>query len=119
MYSVLQAPSFEKELIKNLSLEQQRKIDRFKEKQLSTNPYVGDACGRPFFREKRLGNKRVYFLIYDEFSAVLLVGLSDKKTQQITIDDIQDALDNYSDYVKEELKRRGAFYLRTPPSGSQ
>ena len=119
MYIVLRAPAFDKEALKNLSLEQQRKIERFERKQLTINPYVGDPCGRPFFREKRLGNKRVYFLINDQFHAVLLIGISDKKTQQITIDDIQEAFDTYTAYIKEELRRRGAFSPWPPPSDSQ
>ena len=34
--------------------------------QLKENPYVGKPSAYNFFREKKVGNYRVYYLIYDE-----------------------------------------------------
>ena len=36
--------------------------------QLKENPYVGDAIRFRFFREKRLREKRIYFLVYEDFN---------------------------------------------------
>jgi len=39
-------------------------------KQLSVNPYIGSQLGYPFFREKRVRGRRVYYLIYDDLKLV-------------------------------------------------
>ncbi len=61
-------------------------------KQLSNNPYVGDSLSYKFFGEKRIKEKRVYFLVYEDLKLVLLVATSGKKDQQETIDHIKDQL---------------------------
>lgn len=61
-------------------------------KQLSNNPYVGDPLSYKFLREKRVKEKRVYFLVYDDLKLVLLVATSGKKDQQETIDHIKNQL---------------------------
>ena len=120
MYYVTHTPEFEELFLKTLSSVQQRKVRNLIEKQLLNNPYVGDHLGRPFFREKRVKEKRVYFLIYEKLKSVLLVSISDKKTQQITIDDIQDDLEIYSAFIVERLKQRGTpFYQQTPSNSEQ
>ena len=50
---------------------------------------VGDSLSYPFLREKRLGKKRIYYLVYKEIAIILLVEASDKKLQQETINHIK------------------------------
>jgi mRNA-degrading endonuclease RelE of RelBE toxin-antitoxin system len=63
------------------------------------------VTGRPlrydFFREKRLNGERMLFLIYEEEKTILLITISDKKTQQQDID-----------YVMERLEQLRAFISR-------
>ncbi len=96
-------------MLKVLSLEQQQQVNHLEISQLTINPYVGDPLGYRFFREKKLGPKRVYYLIYDELKAVLMVAISDKKAQQDTINDIKDQLDAYYTLVLEAIKQRDGF----------
>ena len=56
------------------------------EEQLKVNPFVGKPLDYKWFREKKIGKYRVYYLIYENLSAVYLVVISDKKTQQKIID---------------------------------
>lgn len=70
---------------------------------------VGDPLKYPFFREKKVGGKRVYFLIYSDIRAVLMVGISDKKEQQETIDDIKGRLEEYHEVIKEAIRQHGEY----------
>jgi mRNA-degrading endonuclease RelE of RelBE toxin-antitoxin system len=69
------------------------------EDQLTINPYVGDPIKVKWFREKKFGKFRVYYLIYEEIGSVLMVGISDKKDQQKVINTIWLFLDIF----KEEI----------------
>ena len=55
-------------------------------------------------REKRLREKRVYFLVYDDLQAVLIVALSGKKDQQATINHLIKYFDEYRIYLEKQLK---------------
>ncbi len=109
MYAVFRTERFDKELAKQFSKEEQRQVETFEKKQLVENPYVGDPLGYKFFREKKVGGKRVYFLVYDGIKAVLMVAVSDKKAQQETIDEIKGRLEDYYDVVKEAIKQHGGY----------
>jgi len=61
--------------------------------------------GYIFFREKKLNENRIYYLVYEEFVIVLMVAVSDKKTQQDTIDDIKRRLDEYYTFVRDTLRK--------------
>ena len=71
--------------------------------QLKENPYVGDSIRYKFFREKRLKEKRIYYLIYEELKCVLIVAFGGKKRQQKTIDEIIEMLPYFKKYIKEIL----------------
>ncbi len=103
MYRVYRTETFDK-LVKKLSKEEQKQITRI-ENQLKANPFVGKPLGHRFFREKKIAGKRIYYLIYKDMVLVLLVGLSDKKTQQATITEIKDKLPEYYMAIKEILKK--------------
>jgi hypothetical protein len=57
------------------------------------------CCVTRFFREKRIGGKRIYSLIYEEQNAVLLVTISNKKMQQETIDKIIELLPEFKKLI--------------------
>ena len=101
-YAVYTTESFEKE-VEKLS-EADKTIIRNIFLQLKENPYVGDQIRYRFFREKRLREKRIYYLVYDDLSAVLVVAVSDKKAQQETIDEIIKYLPKFREYLERLLR---------------
>ena len=68
----------------------------------------GDSAGKPlrfpYFREKKFESKRLYFLVYKDYMIVLVVAISDKKTQQETIDAIVAELKNYKDIIEKKIR---------------
>lgn len=72
---------------------------------LKDNPYVGDPIKYKFFREKRIREKRFYFLVYDSLLTVLVIAFGGKKMQQDTIDEVISLLPEYEKYIKEIIKR--------------
>lgn len=75
------------------------------EDQLKENPYVGDPLKVPWFREKKKGKYRVYYLIYDDICAVYLVGISEKKDQQRIINTIWLLVDTFQDDIRNLVGR--------------
>ena len=59
------------------------------------NPYAGKPLNVKWFREKKFGKYRVYFLVYENVKAVYFVNLSGKKDQQQIINSINMLLDMY------------------------
>ena len=64
---------------------------------LKEDPYQGKPLGYEWFRELKLNGKRIYFLIYDKTQKIGLVAISDKNTQQATIDEIKSKLKEYEE----------------------
>lgn len=87
---------------KLLPKEYQEQIKRII-RQLKETHDVGKPLGYPFFREKKIGKYRIYFLVYEDVDAILLITISDKKTQQDTIDKIKENLDYYYDLIRKNL----------------
>lgn len=104
IYTVYTTENFDKE-IKELSGEEQRRIQKIF-MQLKENPYVGDQIRYRHFREKRLKEKRVYYLVYDDLKAVLVVAISGKKAQRETIGRIVKYFNEYGFYMKNLLKKK-------------
>src|SRR3989344_4626168 len=104
VYSVHTTETFEKEVLE-LDRDKQRRIDKLYI-QLKNNPYAGDQLKYNFFREKRLDEKRVYYLVYDDLKAVLMVAISGKKDQQKTINHIIAYFDEYKLYLENLLKNK-------------
>ncbi|MEK6936282.1 MAG: hypothetical protein AABW67_05835 [Nanoarchaeota archaeon] len=102
-YAVYMTESFKKE-VEHIS-EFDKEIIQKIFLQLKENPYVGDALRYRFFREKRIREKRLYFLVYDELSAVLVVSIGGKKTQQETINYIIRDLPDYRVYIERAIKQ--------------
>ena len=94
MFKVFRTAEFEKLLKKLLTKEEQARINKI-EGEIAEKGFAGDPLGFNFLREKRISGKRVYFLVYDDLKAVLMVSISDKKAQQITIDKIKEFLPEF------------------------
>ena len=91
IYRVFVTEEFESDFQK-LPKEEQRQIERVKQ-QLRSNPFVGKPLGYRFFREKKIGGKRLYYLIYETKVVVLIVAYGSKKSQQATINAIKAAFE--------------------------
>jgi len=102
-YAVYTTESFEKE-IEKLSEADKTMIQKIF-LQLKDNPYAGDQIRYRFFREKRIREKRIYYLIYDDLSAVLVVAFGGKKAQQETIDEIIKFLPEFKKYLENLSKQ--------------
>ncbi len=102
-YKVYTTDKFDKEISK-LSDEEQRRVQKIF-LQLKENPYVGDQIRYNHFREKRLREKRIYYLVYDDLQSVLIVAINGKKTQQETIDKIIKYFDEYRIYMEKLPKK--------------
>jgi mRNA-degrading endonuclease RelE of RelBE toxin-antitoxin system len=74
-------------------------------KKLVGNPYVGKQLSYPFLREKKIGGRRVYYLVYEDLELILLVASSDKKNQQATIDHIRENLKEFREVAEEVSKQ--------------
>lgn len=73
---------------------------QFKDQGMNVGKPLG---GRKYFREKKFNGYRLYFLVFEELSAVLVVGISNKKTQQQVIDRILFNLPEYKEIVIQLL----------------
>lgn len=102
-YSVYVTETFDRET-KNLSFSDKESLQKIFV-QLKENPYVGKPLKLPFFREKRMREKRVYYLVYDDLQAVLAVAFGGKKEQQKTIDRVVSTLKEFKEYLKNILKK--------------
>ena len=71
--------------------------------QLKQSMDVGKPLGYSFFREKKMGKYRLYFLIYEDIDTALLITISDKKAQQEIIDKIKSELDFYKELIGKNL----------------
>ncbi len=72
----------------------------------------GGEVGKPlaglsFLREKKFNGKRLYYIIYGQWSAILVAALSDKKAQQATINSLLMESSQNKIYVFDLLKKRG------------
>jgi mRNA-degrading endonuclease RelE of RelBE toxin-antitoxin system len=101
-YAVYTAESFDKE-VEKLSISDQDIIQKMFFK-IKDNPYTSDQLRYKHLREKRIKEKRVYFLVYDDLQAVLIVALGGKKDQQATINHIVDYFDEYREYLERKLR---------------
>ncbi len=102
-YEIYHSELFDKEL-ERYPKEFKEWLDTI-EKQLAENPYVGDHLNVRWFREKKHGKFRVYYLIYDEIKAVYMIAISAKKDQQRIINTIWLLLDNYREEILDLVKR--------------
>lgn len=102
VYAVYTTKSFDRETQK-LTRDEQERIQKIF-LQLKENPYVGDQLQYRHLREKRIKEKRVYYLVYDDLQAVLVVAFSGKKDQQATINHIINNFEEYKEYLERLLR---------------
>jgi mRNA-degrading endonuclease RelE of RelBE toxin-antitoxin system len=98
-FHVYRTPVFEKKL-EDFSDDFKEQIERF-EDQLEKSPYVGKPLGVRWFREKKIGKYRIYYLIYEDLRAVYSITLSGKKDQQRVINTIRLFLDKYRKEIED------------------
>ena len=99
-YKIYKTKEFENDfsrLDKSIKIQIDKEIE-----QLEENPFRGKPLGYKFFREKKAGNYRFYYLIYEDLVVVFLIAISDKKDQQGTVNAIKSLIPNY----KEEIRKR-------------
>ena len=82
-FKVYHSARFNRELSK-LGVDFQRRVDKI-EDEISENPYTGKPLNVKWFREKRYGSHRIYYLVYEDLKSVIFVGISDKDNQQQVI----------------------------------
>lgn len=92
------------EKYEQLTLFEKQRLERFAEQLSENGEMVGKPLGYIWFREKRFNGNRMYFLVYLEWKAVLLVTISDKKDQQEEIDGIMQNFEVYKRWVENALK---------------
>ena len=72
---------------------------------LIENHFTGDPLKYNFFRKKRIREKRIYFLIYEDLNLILLVATGDKKNQREIIDYIKDNLKQFREMAEKIAKQ--------------
>jgi hypothetical protein len=83
----------------------ERKIAEKIPQKLAISPFTGDPLRYPFLREKRVGGRRVYYLIYEDLALILLVAVSGKKDQQATINHIVQELGEFRKVAEDVTKQ--------------
>lgn len=100
-----QTELFEKNFKKIIPKEVQEEFKKQIEKLITNNPYSSKPLGFKFFREKKVKKWRIYFLIYEKYSVLYFINLSDKKLQNKTIEIIKKELDPLHKYIKEKYSK--------------
>lgn len=101
MYKIFTTEEFDQRF-KKLDPQIQRQISKEID-QLEINPHSGKPLGYAFFREKKVQNYRVYYLIYDEYVVVFVITISTKKDQQDAIDKIRSLIPYYREEIKKKI----------------
>ena len=101
-FAVYHTSTFDKELEK-MPKDFQEWVDKI-EDQLVLNPYVGDQIRVRWCREKKKDKYRLYYLIYDDLKAVLVIAFGGKKAQQETIDETVKYFPEFRRYLENLLK---------------
>lgn len=105
MFKVILLEGFFKKATKTLSRKELEEVDNIIEFDLK---FKGDTSGDPlsyhFLREKKVGTKRLYYLVYKDINLILVVDISNKKAQKETIQRIKDLLSEFKRYVYNLFK---------------
>ncbi len=104
MYRVFKEPKFQKKAEKLLDKHEIKELEKFI-MNLKKGILAGKWLTYNFFREKKIGGKRIYFLVYDDIKVILLVGCSNKKYQQTTIDEIKLFFPELKKYAYDAFKQ--------------
>ena len=102
MYKVFFVLNFKKKVKKLLNKKELEELENFIENELKVKgDLVGDQLTYPFLREKKITGKRIYYLVYQDIAIILVIEVSNKKTQQKTIDEIKKYLPEYKKLAYE------------------
>jgi len=101
-YRVLISETLEKK-IEKFAPHLKKRLERLK-RTLEDNPFTGKPLRYDFFREKKWGPFRVYYIILKNMLIVFLLEFSDKKDQQRVIESI---LIDMDDIIAEIKKKYG------------
>mgnify|MGYP001594697166 FL=1 len=101
-YKIYHSAEFDKELNK-FDENFKKRVDKI-EDQLSGNPYAGSPLNVRWFREKRIENYRVYYLIYEDLKVVFMVAISGKKDQQKVINTLRLIFDILREEIENLVK---------------
>jgi len=100
-YKIFTTDEFDKrykKLDKQLQLDIAKEID-----QLEENPHSGKPLGYKFFREKKIMNYRIYYLVYEKYVVVFVITISTKKDQQDAIDKIKSLIPHYQQEIRKRI----------------
>jgi len=97
-FDIYETETFSK-LCESMEKEEQEWIDKIKV-QIKENPNVGKPLKFEWFREKKFGNKRLYYLVYQSISKVLFVAFGSKKDQQKIINHILENKERYKKIIE-------------------
>ena len=97
-YSIYETENFSK-LYEVMEKEEKEWLDKIK-RQLTDNPEVGKPLKFEWFREKKFGNKRLYYLIYKNLNRILIVSFGSKKEQQKIINHIIENKERYKKIIE-------------------
>jgi len=97
-YQIYETETFSK-LYKAMEKAEQDWVDKIKQ-QLTENPQTGKPLRFDWFREKKFGDKRMYYLIYKDASRILLVSFGAKKDQQKIIEHVIENKERYKKIVE-------------------
>ncbi len=101
MFKIFMTDEFERlfgRLDNSLQIQIEKEIE-----QLQINPYRGKPLGYEFFREKKVRNYRIYFLVYEEYVVVFIITLGNKKDQQRAINTVKKLIPVYREEIKKKL----------------
>ncbi len=99
-YKIKETAKFEKAFNKLPNDIRQRFRKQFRK--LEENPYsIGKPLGYKYIRELKNKGHRTYYIIYDKQVIILLVGVSNKKTQQEMISFIKNNLSLFSELIEK------------------
>ncbi len=105
MPRVFKLAEFDKDCSK-LDKSEQIRVEKILEQLYVMGSVVGKPlAGLSYFREKKFDGKRLYFLYYRNLNVILVVGISDKKAQQTTINKILQEISYYHQHVLELVKK--------------
>lgn len=106
MFRVFTTKEFDNDF-NNLDESDKKRVRKIMKQLKEQGDKVGKPLGKPYFREKKFGEKRLYFLIYKQFTIILAVGISSKKMQQITINKIISEIREYERFIVKRLREQG------------
>ncbi len=106
MFRVFTTDDFDKDF-QRLDKSEQLRVEKILDQLIEKGSDIGKPLsGLSFFREKKFDGKRLYFLVYEDLLAILVIATSDKKAQQTTINRILLDISRYQQYIINMLKSK-------------